>query len=230
MKLENDKQVFCTFTSANIYLLVNDHLLGGVNTVTVKDFKEPTGPYTRISMDRVVFDGTQDTVELMRTQRFSFKLMNNTTQSGWVALDAELESYEMSLSTESGILYQHLVIRTSSFIYSENISEEHIAAKEEEDLKNLIEILKKNQTAAKKPEGFIKYGVPPAAVLPTQSEDILNGKLKDALKKMSDYAQLFEDKRPEVQVDDEDVIWLNAKDSEQIKDVKPRKLKKKNKK
>lgn len=171
-----ETEVFCTFTSDNILLLVNDKPLGGVSSLVVKDFKEPTGAFSRINLNRVVFDGTQEVVELMRTQRFSFKLMNRTSSSGWVALDAELESYEMMLSVEDGILHQNLVVKTPSFVYAENVSAEYITAKEEEDLRNLIEILKKNQEAVKKPEtGFIKYGVPPA-VLPNNevSQDWLN--------------------------------------------------------
>ena len=169
MDTECKQEQQCTFTSANILLLVNDQPLGGVSGVAVKDFKEASGNFTRISLNRVVFEGTQDLVELMRTQRFTFKLMNTTTSSGWYAPDAELETFEMTLSVED-ILHQNLIIKTATFAYGSDISAEYLAATEEEDLKNLIEILKKNPEAAKTP----------AAVLP---EDLFSMEPEEKKKK-----------------------------------------------
>lgn len=180
------------FTSTNVLVLVNDQPFGAVNNLVIKDCKDLTGKFTRISMARVVLAGSQDLVELMRTQKFSFKVMNYETSGGWVSLDAELESYEMSFDTEENnyFLYQHLVVKTPSFAYAENITAEHLAAKEEEDLKNLIEILKKNQAAVRKPEtGFVKYGVPPAVLpddydgQPEKADDIVFPEKKDRKKK-----------------------------------------------
>src|SRR5271166_2752900 len=96
-------EVYSTF---NMSLLVNDRPLRGITSIVVKDFKELF--CTKITLNRRVSDGirgdAEDIIELMRNQQFSFKLMNNTVLSGWVTLNAELESYEMSFSLEDAIL------------------------------------------------------------------------------------------------------------------------------
>lgn len=143
MELEKKKE-YCTFTSATVTLFVNDQVLGGVNDLVVEDFKGPTGKITRITLN--TFAGfSQDVIELMRNKRFSFRLMNSTTSSGWISLDAELESFKMTLTVED-VLHQRLVIATPTFVYGTDIRAEALATKEKEDLENLINIIKENQT------------------------------------------------------------------------------------
>jgi len=64
-----------------------------------------------------------------------------------------------------------------------------------------------------------------SAMKTTETEDIKNliNIIKENQAKVVNKAVLPSE---EVLVDDEDLVWLNAKDPEQLKDVKPRKLKK----
>lgn len=149
-KLEKES----TFTGANVSLLVNDLYLGNVNNVIVEDYKEWDYTLTtRIKLNIIAFDRSQDLVEFMRKNKFSFKIMNNTTSSGWLAYNCEVEQFNMELSTNEesdGLLHQYLVIKTTSFNYTNDVRGESLAVKDQEDFENLIKILKENQNKTTK--------------------------------------------------------------------------------
>ena len=179
-----------TFTSANTVVLVNDKALSGLFKIDIYD--ESDKGICNIMLRRHVI-GDDDLINEMRVGGdFSFKLLNNTSSAGYVSDAAKIKSFHMVLSKEDDgkelLLEQTLVVTTSSFLYSSDARSAGMKATEEEDLKNLINIIKENKAKANVNR----------AVLPSE----------------------------EVTVSDDELVWLNAKDPEQLKDVKPRKLKK----
>lgn len=189
-----------TFTSANTSILVNDKALSGVFKIETFEQTDQEN-ITYITINRHV-KGSDELINEMRCSdpaasmaggsRFSFKLLNNSSSAGYVSETASVSSFSMMLSKEDGgielLLQQIIVIKAPLFLYSDDARSAGMKTTEEEDLKNLIKIIKENKTKTSN-----KAVLPPA----------------------------------EVVVPDEDLVWLNAKDHEQIKDVKPRKLKKK---
>jgi len=182
-----------TFTSANTVILVNDKSLGGVHKLAVYEGEYEGKKGTFVTLNRYII-GNDELVNDMRSAEFTFKLLNNTSSAGYVSPSAEMMSFRMELSKEDDgkelLLEQVLVIKASSFLYSEDARSAGMKATEEEDLKNLISILKENQAK-----------VVSRAASPTE----------------------------EVTVNDDELVWLNAKDPNQLKDIKPRKLKNKKK-
>jgi hypothetical protein len=179
-----------TFTSANTVVLVNDKSLSGIFKIDVYD--ESDKGICNVMLQRHII-GTDELVNEMRMGGgFSFKLLNNSSSAGYVAETAKVKSFHMVLSKEDDgkelLLVQTIVVSTSSFLYADDARSAGMKATEEEDLKNLISILKENQAKSNVNR----------AVLPTE----------------------------EVAVNDDELVWLNAKDPEQLKDLKPRKLKK----
>jgi len=179
------------FTSITTRLYVNDKPLGFVQSIDIEDTLVNNEKYTDITLCRIAND-CDDVINDMRMAPFIFKMTNtfwmpNPLQAreeigGYYAPEAEVISFKMSLKvkppeSENDILQQIIVIRAKSFTYVKDIGLDGTRTIEEEDLKNLIKILKKNQEAAKRPEsGFIKYGVPgnkppvPPAVLPINDD------------------------------------------------------------
>ncbi len=144
-----NKAQYSVLTSANIVLYIDDVALGGVNMLDVEDCQKEG--LTRVTLQLAVFNN-QDIVENMRRGKFLFRIMNSTTNNGWIGSNCDLEKFHMSLSASdpAGILTQMLVFSTGLFTYHSDVRPALIGSKEKEDYDNLVAILKKNQEASTK--------------------------------------------------------------------------------
>lgn len=184
------------YTSINTYLTANNKPLGFVQEIEIEDVVVDEQKYTDITLYRLAND-SEDVINEMRFKSFTFKMFNSLQEytricfggkeevAGYVSPEANVISFKMSLSAKidggkTDLLKQKIVIRAKSFMYSNNICAEEADFTDEEDFKNLINILKKNQEAVK--------SKPPAAILPASEQtpdEVEHAKKKDKKKKKS---------------------------------------------
>jgi hypothetical protein len=150
----SDKPAVVIFTSSNVSLKANDNTLHFVQRVEVEDVLDPVTneKYTNITLHRLVND-QEDVINDMRSGKFSFKIMNSSTNGGYISDDAEVSSFRMELTADlspspTELLSQKIVIKAKSFVYVSDARSESFKAMEKEDLENLIAVLKQNQEKA----------------------------------------------------------------------------------
>lgn len=145
------------YTSTNTYISVNDNVLGFVQSIEIEDKTINGEKVTDITLHRLVNDH-EDVINDMRKGTFVFKLYSSANpqgyahtehMSGYLASEAEVVGFKMylsaKLSEEVQLLEQTIIIRTKLLVHTHDINS--VKLTEEEDLKNLIEIIKKNQEA-----------------------------------------------------------------------------------
>ena len=136
-----------TFTNANTYISANNRVLGFVQEIDVEDFIDERGEkFTHITL-RSLVGGHEEAVNDMRSGPFSFKIINNSSGGGYIAPIAEIRSFKMHMVAHKDdrpdFFEQIIIIKTKSFLYSKLAKDTVIV--EQEDYKNLINILKENQ-------------------------------------------------------------------------------------
>lgn len=198
------------FTSANTCLMANDISLGFVQSIVIEDVVVDGEKYSDITLHRYVND-CEYVINEMRSGPFTFSVANQVWNpnektgpriGGYYSPEAEVVSFKMNLFAKNDMLLeQFIVIRAKSFKYVADVRVMPTKVTETEDFKNLIEILKKNQT---------KHTA------------------KDTSEEWKQFKPVFRvDDSASIGVSDEDIVWANVKNPEQVKDVvKPRKLKK----
>ena len=204
-------QIGVVFTSSNIMISANDNPIGCVQTVEVEDMDVSGEKYTRIVLNRLV-SGSENTVNDMRAGSFCFKIFNSTNGNGYIAENAELVGFKMVLPPKKDInpsefLEQTLTVKAKVFVYVDDARSATFKALEQEDIQNMIKILKANQEKTRLQQSNEKLQTEQKAYRAgaKQSADI--GAIKD-----------------------EELVWLNAADPKKLEGaVKPRKLKKRGK-
>lgn len=203
-----NQDIVVIFTSTNTHIAANNNTLGFVQSVEVEDVNESGEKYTKITLHRLVNDN-EDIINDMRSAPFSFKIFNVSTGGGYITPEAEVIGFKMHLAAKKDanpveFLEQTIVLKTKSFLYVQDTRSEEMKAAEENDLVNLINIIKTNQAKnVTKPDYESFVGTKPNASVVRQN---------------SDWSA--------VNVEDKDLVWLNAKDPKQIENTKPRKIKK----
>lgn len=134
------------FTSSNVLISANDNPLGTVQTVDIEDRRDERGSYTQIVLNRLV-SGAENMINDMRAAPFIFKIFNMTNNSGYVAQEAELTGFKMSLKAKKDaspieFLEQILTIRATNFVYVDDVRSITAKTIEKADVENMIKILK----------------------------------------------------------------------------------------
>jgi hypothetical protein len=201
------------FAGLNTTILINGKMLDGIQELNIYDLDNST----YIELERVVFD-ENELVDTMRCgAAFSFVLMNNLNSSGYKADNCSINKFNMTLSmnAKEQVLRQKITIKAYSFVFRKDVRTEEMKKAELEDYKYLTGIIKENQNKNKDA---------------IQEKKELH-EFEDALRKIERQTKEAIDALPvKIEIVDKDIIWLNAKEPEKIKDyIQPRKLKKKNK-
>lgn len=125
--------------SAELMVLINDKPLSGIEAIEINENLSGTS----IGLKRIVV-GHDELVNEMRTQPFTFKIIN-TDSSGYVADFAETTSFDMVVDSDQNVITQTFLIKVVSFLFSPDVRSIISKIQEEQDIENLINIIKDNQ-------------------------------------------------------------------------------------
>lgn len=142
--------MIAVFTNTNVHIRANDNPIRFIQKVDIEDkIDSNDDKYTYITLFRLANED-EEVINDMRNSKFSFKLCNCETNSGYVSQEAEVISFKMSLDVKKDInpvefLNQIITIKTKSFIYVKDVRSETLKNMEKDDLENLKKIIKEQQ-------------------------------------------------------------------------------------